>query len=180
MGMIWENIRDLRKSAGLTQAALAERLGMNRATISKYETGDICPPIPIIRKLCNIFGCDFHDIVQADAPQKSADNLIDTISQYQAILSVILDDAETPERIKDLIREELPKGDPMAPLSSLCFQAEYPETELSRAFLALTEEGRKKALERVEELTEIPKYQRRPEEGDSGAVDPQENDEGRA
>ena len=175
MGMIWKNIRDLRKSAGLTQAALAERLGMNRATISKYETGDICPPIPIIRKLCNIFGCDFHDIVQEDAPQKSADNLIDTISQYQAILSVILDDVETPERIKDLIREELPKDDPMAPLSSLCFQAEYPEMELSRAFLALTEEGRKKALERVEELAEIPKYQRRPEEGDSGAVDPQEN-----
>ena len=172
---MWKNIQKIRKSKKMTQQELADRIGKGKSTVQKYELGITCPPLDVIRKICEVLDCDFNDIVQADAPQKSADNLIDTISQYQAILSVILDDAETPERIKDLIREELPKGDPMAPLSSLCFQAEYPETELSRAFFALTDEGRKKALERVEELTEIPKYQRQPEEGEQSAVDPQEN-----
>lgn len=34
-------IRDARKKAGLTQAALAKTLGMSRATISKVENGII-------------------------------------------------------------------------------------------------------------------------------------------
>ena len=35
------NIREARKKAGLTQAALAARLHMSRATISKVENGTI-------------------------------------------------------------------------------------------------------------------------------------------
>ena len=47
---------------------------------------------------------------------------------------------------------------------------------LLKAFEILNDAGQQKALERVQELTEVPKYQRQPEEGEQGAVDPQEND----
>lgn len=71
MGQIWENIRRLRKQAGMTQGQLAERLEMSRATVSKYETGDICPPISVIRKICTVLKCDFHDIVESSAAAPS-------------------------------------------------------------------------------------------------------------
>lgn len=38
-------IRDARKQAGMTQVELAEKIGVNRATLSKYENGQIEPSI---------------------------------------------------------------------------------------------------------------------------------------
>lgn len=56
----------------------------------------------------------------------------------------------------------------------------YREYAIGKFFKLLNSDGQQKAIERVKELTEVPKYQRQPEEGEQGAVDPQENDEGRA
>lgn len=53
--------------------------------------------------------------------------------------------------------------------------SETLEEKLALYFDKLNEEGQQKAIERVEELTEIPKYQRKPEEGEQSAVDPQED-----
>lgn len=49
------------------------------------------------------------------------------------------------------------------------------QNRLISAFELLNDNGKQKALERVEELSEIPKYQRQPEEGEKSAVDPQED-----
>jgi transcriptional regulator with XRE-family HTH domain len=41
---IAEYIRNKRKELGLSQAALAERIGRNRAAIANYEAGRAIPP----------------------------------------------------------------------------------------------------------------------------------------
>jgi transcriptional regulator with XRE-family HTH domain len=53
-------IREARKQAGLTQGALARRLGMDRGTISKMETGSI-PEIGVRKYLavCDALGLEF-------------------------------------------------------------------------------------------------------------------------
>lgn len=38
---IGRKIRELRKSAGLTQSELASRLGVQKAAVAKYESGEI-------------------------------------------------------------------------------------------------------------------------------------------
>ncbi|OGU23668.1 MAG: hypothetical protein A2580_13340 [Hydrogenophilales bacterium RIFOXYD1_FULL_62_11] len=38
---IGRRIRDSRKDAGLTQAELAERVGLSRATVVRIENGDV-------------------------------------------------------------------------------------------------------------------------------------------
>ena len=43
--MNFQAIRNARKAAGVTQEQLAEVLGINRATLSKYETGVIEPSV---------------------------------------------------------------------------------------------------------------------------------------
>lgn len=51
-----KRIANLRRKAGLSQAALANRLGISAGAIGMYEQGRREPPLDIIVKLCSIFG----------------------------------------------------------------------------------------------------------------------------
>lgn len=50
-----ERLKELRKAKGLSQATLAERLGMSKSTIGAYETGDIKPSVEAIEALAEFF-----------------------------------------------------------------------------------------------------------------------------
>lgn len=56
------NLRSVRKNANLTQAQLAERLDINRATVSKYETGEIVPSVDQILKICSVLNVSFEEL----------------------------------------------------------------------------------------------------------------------
>ena len=43
--MIHENIAALRRRAGLSQEAVAERVGVSRQTVAKWESGESAPDI---------------------------------------------------------------------------------------------------------------------------------------
>ena len=44
-------IKAIRKAARITQEELAEKLSVNRATVSKYENGDISLSLEMLRKI---------------------------------------------------------------------------------------------------------------------------------
>lgn len=46
-----KNIRKYRRAAGMRQWQLAERLGIKRVSISKYETGLCLPPVTLLKPL---------------------------------------------------------------------------------------------------------------------------------
>ena len=48
---IGENIKQARKALGMSQDALADAIGANRVTISRYETGSYLPSVPALEKL---------------------------------------------------------------------------------------------------------------------------------
>lgn len=54
--MIGEKIKALRKTRGLTQEQLAEKLGVQRATISNYEIGRRSPHLKELEKIASILG----------------------------------------------------------------------------------------------------------------------------
>lgn len=54
--MLSTKLRNARRNAGVTQDQLAELLGINRATISKYESGAIEPTMSQIEKICKALG----------------------------------------------------------------------------------------------------------------------------
>lgn len=56
------NLRQMRKSAGLTQAQLADKLKINRATVSKYETGEIVPSIEQVVNICAVLDVSFEEL----------------------------------------------------------------------------------------------------------------------
>lgn len=57
-------LKSLREAQGLTQEALAEKLGVCPRQISRWETQDITPRIPAIRrKLCEILQCTWQQLL---------------------------------------------------------------------------------------------------------------------
>lgn len=51
-------LRAAREAAGLTQAEVAERLGMKRGSYAQYETGRIVPSWILLDKMIEVAGMD--------------------------------------------------------------------------------------------------------------------------
>ena len=56
-------IAERRKAAGLTQAALAERLGITDRAVSKWETGRAMPDSSIMLELCDVLSISVTDLL---------------------------------------------------------------------------------------------------------------------
>lgn len=52
-------LREKRKETGLTQDEVAEKVGINRATLSKLETGETNPSVKLAQKLGALLGFDW-------------------------------------------------------------------------------------------------------------------------
>lgn len=57
------HLRKARKAANLTQAQLAKELNVNRATISKYETGEISPSVEQLINICTVLDVSFEELI---------------------------------------------------------------------------------------------------------------------
>jgi len=57
-----ENIRDLRKTLGLTQEALGEKLGMAAQTVSKWERGESMPDAALLPPLADALDCSLDSL----------------------------------------------------------------------------------------------------------------------
>lgn len=53
MSIIGDNIKAARKALRMSQDALAEAIGANRVTISKYENGGYLPSVPALERLAD-------------------------------------------------------------------------------------------------------------------------------
>lgn len=65
-----EKILYCRKKAGLSQEALAERLGISRQAVSKWETGDAVPEINKLMLLANAFGVTTDWLLCEEEPEE--------------------------------------------------------------------------------------------------------------
>ncbi len=85
---IGEKIQQLRKKEGLSQEALAERLGLSRQAVSKWESGTAIPSIDNLVELSKIFGVTVGELLQleqasprsSDSPAGSEDSMADPTS----------------------------------------------------------------------------------------------------
>ncbi|AXI03530.1 helix-turn-helix transcriptional regulator [Aquirhabdus parva] len=59
-------IRDLRAERGLSQAALADLLGVSRQTINAIETGRYDPSLPLAFAIAKIFSLNIEAIFSID------------------------------------------------------------------------------------------------------------------
>ena len=58
-----DNLIELRKLNNLSQEDIAEKIGVSRQTLSKYETGESLPDIERCKQLADIFGVTMDDLI---------------------------------------------------------------------------------------------------------------------
>ena len=61
-----DNLKQIRKSKKISQEELAEKLGVSRQSVSKWETGENYPSMQNIMCLCTIFKCNINELVHED------------------------------------------------------------------------------------------------------------------
>lgn len=67
-----EKILYCRKRTGLSQEALAERLGVSRQAISKWETGEAMPEVTKLAALAKVFGVTADWLISDEEPVQHA------------------------------------------------------------------------------------------------------------
>ena len=116
-----EFISQLRKEKSLTQAQLAERLGIADRAVSKWETGRSLPDASIMLELCEILGITVNELLSGERlnmeqfDKKSEENLLELKRQKE-------------ESDKKLLRAEIVLGFiSSAFFMTLVFVASYVE-----------------------------------------------------
>ena len=62
--MFADNLIEMRKLHNWSQEELAEKIGVSRQTLSKYETGESLPDIEKCRMLADLFGVTTDDLIR--------------------------------------------------------------------------------------------------------------------
>ena len=78
-----EKLKTARKQAGMSQEKLAEKLGVSRQAVTKWETDMGTPDIENIMSISELFGMSLDDLLSDEkAVKRSADFLYESITEY--------------------------------------------------------------------------------------------------
>jgi len=69
-----------RRKKGLSQEAVAEKLGVSRQTISKWETDETLPDIRQAKKPSVLYGLTLDELISFDLDTRALQEMIDTTS----------------------------------------------------------------------------------------------------
>lgn len=92
-----DNLRKLRKTKKMSQEELAEKVGVSRQSVSKWETSEAYPEMNNILELCKIFHCRINELVN--------DSIIDIDSlDDETKMSIVKLKKEEQKKMKGLSR----------------------------------------------------------------------------
>lgn len=90
-----KHLKQLRESAGLTQAEAAERVGLTRQAISSYESGRTRPDVEMLMKLSEVYGTDLDAVLygQSDEQRKLRRVRVFAVGFLCVLLGLVLVDS---------------------------------------------------------------------------------------
>lgn len=152
----------MRKKKGVSQEELAKLLGVTKSTISKYELGHREISIEQLKMILDFFGVEYGlFLTDFDDPNATEwnDHVLDAFFK-----TLFPEDPSEGERTAEPKAMPLlgPTNTPSTSEIEALFAPGTLSLSLLLAFGKLNPDGQQKAVERVEELTEIPKYQKKP------------------
>ena len=130
-------MRNIRKQKSMTLQQLADILGCSQQNISQYESGKRTPKLKTIQKIADALNVNVNDLLE---------NPLDDSPIYKAYKNT--NSLDLP-LAKNFINEKI---------VSQIGDWEQIDIELLKKFKQLNETGKAIAIERIEELTEIPRY----------------------
>lgn len=173
---VGENIKRIRKKKGLTQKQLGALCGLADSAIRRYELGGANPKIETIQKIAHALEVEYTDLFTFKKYEITTDLLANQPDIKKHIIDSTLNimGNDVNQQVKEILTngsiDEIVKI-----LNSIITHIEINEDletikihyyvnskkdYLLNAFEKLNETGKKEAIKRVEELAEIPKYQK--------------------
>lgn len=70
-----------RKKSGLSQENVAEKLGVSRQTISKWETNETLPDIRQSKGLAMLYHMTLDELIEYDFDEQQAQQMIESVSE---------------------------------------------------------------------------------------------------
>lgn len=78
-----EKLKNIRKQAGISQEQLAEKIGVSRQAVTKWETGTGIPDIENIMAISALFDVSIDELLSNEKTQKEqADFLFESVTEY--------------------------------------------------------------------------------------------------
>lgn len=82
---IGNNLYQARKKTGLSQEIIAEKLGVSRQTISKWETDESTPDIYQAKKLAKIYDLSLDELIEFDVDIKEIEQVIKNTDEKKEV-----------------------------------------------------------------------------------------------
>jgi transcriptional regulator with XRE-family HTH domain len=77
-----QNIATLRKNVGMSQEKLAEKCGVSRQSVTKWESGESEPSIDKLCRLSDVFNVSLDDLIKYNASPKTNDFDAENVTMY--------------------------------------------------------------------------------------------------
>ena len=153
-----ERIKAARKKAGMTQAQLAEKLGISFQSVAQWENDLRNPKQETLQKIADALGVSIFDLL----------GLEDVGKQLAKVQEQLKKAAEPAIKAQNQLQQQMSTA--LQPLYSILHTMDIPDNpgtvddvarkELLEHFDALNTEGKIIAAERVGELAKVPDYQK--------------------
>lgn len=75
-----DNLFKARRKKGLSQEGVAEKLGISRQTVSKWETGETLPDIRQAKRLAMLYGLSLDELIDLDSDVQEIQAMIEKTS----------------------------------------------------------------------------------------------------
>ncbi len=142
---IGERIKQIRIGKGLKSYELANKIGVSPSMLSQWENGKEPSSILTLKKIADALGVSVNDLI----------GISDFYLDFE-IRSEIIDELFENIAVNDLENVAEFLNEDKSPISRA--------SKIIKSYLELNAAGREKAVERIEELTEIPRYRAKEED----------------
>lgn len=87
--MISDNLRYLRNMHGFSQEELAEKIGVSRQSVAKWETGESLPDVLKCAALSQIYGVTLDEMVFCPVGEKLSENSVKAVLDDKYVFGII-------------------------------------------------------------------------------------------
>lgn len=94
MKQIKDRILQLRQEHNLTRVELADRLDINKSSITRYESGEMKPNLDVMMKIANEFSVSLDWLAGYEIEEEN---------KYESIVKECLKNNISPEKLKKFI-----------------------------------------------------------------------------
>ena len=88
--IVAENLAQLRKAHGMTQAQLAEKFNYSDKAICRWERGDTLPDLNTLCAIADFYGVTMNDLISPDFEAQAEEKNEKEIFKYRFLISAML------------------------------------------------------------------------------------------